>query len=326
MRYFGSLPRPQSRFRRPLSSWLWRVASAGKLRLGFLLVYLVVAGAAGAKLYSLMRSYGYFYPLAERQALWRKFPQDPALVTLETIYGNKSELTEMRLVRMIRQPLAVDPHFEELLKDPNWSRQARIARSAAFDARLSDLEKGAYFSRFEELLAVSDQGRLLDSEQRQRLDNRRRTEVEWFVNEAQPESEVRCQAFCFRMWGNYSRPWPLEQGWRKQMLAAARQQQRKLVARLSPHGDQSQDTVIMRRLQLEVRLAGLDPGLVGPLSERATHISQWQPPNISEEQLALIAHYKKVLPKLDLSALSASLTAEKRQVLDCLRDLTANPR
>lgn len=321
MRPFGSLPRPRSRFKRPLSSWIWRVVAAGKLRLGFTLVYLVVAGAAFAKLYGVARDSGYFYPVSERQALWRKFPDEAALSTLESIYGDKSNLPEMRLIRQIHQPLSSQPGFDELLKDPQWSTQAKIAQTANFDARLTDLEQVPYYYRFEELLAASDNGRLLDPKQRQRLDIRRRDEVEWFVNEAQPESEARARAFRFRMWGYYTRPWPLDAEWSSNTRLMARQHQRELVARLVKNVNLAD----LRRLQLEVKFAGLVPELSGQLMKLAERTRDQHPSGISDDQLVVIAHFKKLLPTLDLRALTAGLTPKQREVLDCMRELTANP-
>lgn len=326
MRPFGTLPRPQSRFRRPRNSWIKRMASASTLRLSFAVVYLVVAGAAGAKLYTLLRNSGYFYSIRDRQEVWRKFPEESALSTLEAIYGNQSDSPEMRLVRQVRQPFTSLAPLDDLLKDPKWSKQARLTRSVIFEARLTDLERGAFYYRFEELLAVSENGKLLTSEQRRRLDSRRRSEVEWFLSEARPESEARVQAFCFRMWGWYSRPWPLESAWRQKMQATARRHQRELVAGLSTNGHLGEDTQLMRRLQLQVRFAGLSPEVVEPLLERAIHTRDWRPLNVSDNQLVLIAHFKKVLPNLDLSRLLSQLTPKKREILDCLRDLTANPK
>ena len=323
MRDFGSLPRPTSRFRRPRGSWIRRVLQAVQLRFGFLMVYAVVAGFAFYQLYLLGRSYGYCYSLKERQQLWTRFPDREVLSTMILIYGSESAIPEMRLTRAVYTPFYPNPNFSPLLKDPLWASQARRALGDQLDTRLSSLGTNFHFFRFEELLAASENGHYLTAQQRQRLDEIRRTQVEWYVQDCQPENETLVQVRRYKMLGWYRLPGPLEADWRAQILAKARNNQVELVKELSL--GKAPSLPILRRLQLQVALAGLDARAAGQLQTLARGGVKDCMANLTDESVILVAHYKKLLPRLDLSSLTPQLNPTQLKLLDCLRDLTSSP-
>jgi hypothetical protein len=326
MREFGCLPRPISRFQRPRGSWFRRVLQAVQLRLGFLLVYALVGGFAFYQLWALGRSYGYFYSVRERGQIWGRFPDRAALATLEQIYGSESAIPEIRLARQVDAPFIPNPTFPALLKDPMWAAQARLALASNLDSRLSALAMNMHYFRFEELLAASENGRLLTLEQRRALDQIRRQQVEWYVKVYQPADENDVEIRRFKMLGWYRLPGPLESAWRAQILAQARKNQLDLLNNLYYLAKTGQDALpLLRRLQLQVGLAGLAPRLAGQLEVLARRSVSDCIAHPTDQGVILVAHYKRLLPQLDLSRLTPWLNTAQLNLLGCLREVTSVP-
>ncbi|MFN8608427.1 MAG: hypothetical protein U0931_12900 [Vulcanimicrobiota bacterium] len=322
MRPLGSLHRPQSRFQRPRRSWLRRVFQAGQLRLSFSLVYLLVAGLAVWQIYGAARSYGYFYFEKERQQLWQKFPDRAACLTLSLIYEHQADRPEMQLITYALGPSRPDPRFSEWLQDPRFKNQALVARQMNFEARLEQLKQSWRFSLFEELLSLSQDGQLLGPEQRLKLDLCRQDQLAFFLT-AQPDSEQRVQTYLYRLTGELRRPWPLSAGWRQLNLDKARQNERQLIEVAATIG--ANPLPALRRMQLLVRMAGVERGLAPRLKALGQEAVDQCAAEPTEDHLRIVAHYKKLAPGLELGHLLPRLNAAQRTLLNCLEDLTANP-
>ncbi|MBN9417250.1 MAG: hypothetical protein J0I12_17525 [Candidatus Eremiobacteraeota bacterium] len=321
MRPFGSLPRPTSRFERPRCSWTRRLFLAGKLRVGFLLVWGLVAGMAMLALRGIGREYGYFYSTAERVELWERLPEGRAAGTLEAIYSNDPHRPEAVIARHATDPTRSEPEFTALLEDVHWGAKARLAENGDFDFALRRLMTGWDFRRFESLLVASHQGQRLNSVQRGKLDMWRREAAKAMMR-VQPENDQQTKELCDQTDLIMRRPGRLTPHWYNFMKYASQQRQVELLTDLARVSDRPRQIKILRKLVLLTHLGEQEFEVtrdIGRNGRALAHQLAWearQPGYNFEDSLRVLAYYRALVPTLEVKRLAAELTPEQRDLLN----------
>ena len=321
MRPFGSLPRPTSRFKRPRQSWTRRLFLAGKLRVGFLLVWALVAGFALLVLRGIGREYGYFYSTSERVDLWERIPEGRAAETLAWIYSNEPHRPEAVIARHAADPTRSEPEYTALLEDVHWGAKARLAEDGDFDYALGQMIAHWDYRRFETLLVASHQGQKLNSVQRGKLDLCRREAAKAMLR-TQPDSDQQTKDLCAQTDLIMRRPGRLTPHWYSFIRYASQQRQAELFHELERVSDRPRQIRILRTLVLLTHLGAQD-GLVardiGRYGRSLVQQLSWEvkhPTYNFEDSLRLLAYYRALVPTLEVKRLAAELTPRQRELLN----------
>lgn len=327
MRPFGTLPRPTSRFERPRRSWTRRLFFAGRLRLGFLAVWALVAGAAFLVLRGIGREYGYFYSTADRAALWERMPEGRAAAILEAVYSNEPHRPEAVIARHANAPSQNEPEFTALLEDAHWGSSARLAENGDFDYALRRLAAHWDYRQFESFLKASHNGQRLNSLQRSKLDMYRRETAKAMMRR-QPASDQEARELCAQTDVIMRRPGRLTPHWYSFMKYASQQRQVELLTELGRAYDRPRQIHILRMILVITHLGGQDSEVTREVRMRGRALAQqlaWevrQPGPNFEESLRLLAYYRAMAPGLEVGPLSKQLTPQQLKLLNSF-DATA---
>lgn len=314
MKPFGALPRPRSRFRRPFRSWLTRLARANGLRLGFLVVYLMVALGTLGWGWHLCREYGYFYSPQQRFVLWQRLPEDKSLYLLALMYRHDNQNPYMAMLELAGSVEGNPPELDQWLRQPGYRECAEVARRAALEHRLTSLEKSWRFARFESLEKLSEQGQLFNTSQRERY-KKLRSEAILDIVQIVPDSNERATTLSARVPQLWKARPPLDNPQRSEIAGM----------------ELAQGKALLVKAQEEAR-AQLDAVQPIPDLDRGQLLA-----TLRRLQLAVCLHLNPELQKhLDLEALAiyqasmirarASLGSRQRQKLECELRIQANCR
>ncbi|MBX3169926.1 MAG: hypothetical protein KF760_21155 [Candidatus Eremiobacteraeota bacterium] len=331
MRPFGSLPRPISRFERPRTSWTRRLFLAGRLRFGFLFIWMVVAGLAFAGLRAVGREYGYLYSTRERVRLWDKLPDADSASALMAIYGNDSQLPEVIIARHAAEPNDAEPQFVALLRDPIWGARARRVENGNFDFALRHLATTWNYERYEAFLEACQNGKALNSVQRYRLETCRRQAAKGMMK-ALPASDEETRALCTEIEAILTRPSPMSAPWHRFLVGACEQRQVLLMGEVKKAAYRRQQLALLRQIVLEVQLGGLESQVTPAahllaqqtLSQVLTELEHPGPD--FQDGLSVLACCKVLVPKLEYPELAARLNSEQLAALNRFAGVGAGPR
>lgn len=316
MRPFGALPRPTSRFERPRHSWTRRLFVAGRLRVGFLLTWMVLAGLAFGALRAIGRDYGYFYSTSDRARLWDKLPNADAASALLTIYGNDSQLPEIILARHASEPEGAEPQYTALLHDPTWGAKARLVEVGNFDFALRRLLTNWSSERYQSFLQAFGNGAALDPSQRRRLDQCRRQVAKGMMR-AMPASDEETSTMCLGIEALMTRPSMLSRDWYSFIKGACDERQYLLMEELRKAPDRRQQLALLRQVLVEVELGGMN-SQVTPTARLLAQQTLSQllagldtPGEDLQEGLSVLACCKVLVPNLEYPELEARLNPEQ---------------
>ncbi len=321
MRPFGRLARPVSRFQRPYRSWRRRLFFAGRLRLGFLLTWLLIVATPLIMGRTAGREFGYFYSTAERVTLWDRLLEGNSAGALVDIYGHDSSRPEAVIARHALDPSRSEPAYTALLQDREWSGKAVQAQDGTFDRALLRLTTNWDFRRFEVLLEASQMGRRLTPRQQARLDVCRREAAKGLLR-IQPEDDRQTRELCHQADVILRQPWRLTPHWYQFMTNACQLRQVQLLTELGRAFDPSRQVRILRVLLLLSHVGRQDTEVERDIQPRGRALTQqllWeirQPDYNFEMKLRLLAYYRALVPTLEVKQLSDQLTPRQRELLN----------